>query len=369
MGGRNNSKKKSGLLGLDIPELTYPQIDLFARGLIHEQPVMTFDQNWANEVLERSSNQEIIGIDIGGDKYFEDYYIVQNQTLKSQNKVKKIRATSGEGYLSQIQSTSELAAKSGTPVGLSIGLKMTGTRPDNVEKDKLINLRKDLEDNYSNDFARVLPPKYACLHDGSAGVICGALSSQRIFKNKIDNVIFMINGGGISGAVFTKNTIFTSEAGHVPLTQELRRYKDNRPCGVFSHRFQCIENAGGNKRGIEYFWLQETGQKKSAIEIEKEYTENQSNATLALNLYDYSAVIMAHLALGLAQTFEINITSKNTAIIGHGGAFKFPDYGARIKQIIESGLGEKVQLASTLEFSNNACAEGAAIAAIMSSKS
>lgn len=365
MGGKSNSKKQTGLLSLETPGLVYSQIDLFARGLIHEQPVMAFDPDWATKALEKSKNQEVIGIDIGGDKYFEDSYTVQDRSLRPKNQITRIHAPSGKGYLSQMQKTSSLAAESDTPVGLSIGLKMNGTRPDNIEEDKLIDLRNELQDKYNNDFARVLPRKHSCLHDGSAGVICSAVNAQGVFKNKIDNIIFLINGGGISGAIFTKNTIFTSESGHVPLARELQRYKDSRPCGIFGHTHKCIENAAGNKRGIEYYWQQETGVAKSAIEIEKEFTENGPNAKLALELYDHSATIMAHLAVGLAQTFEIELASKNTAVIGHGGAFKFPDYGARIKQIIEKGLDSKIQLASTPEFSSNACAEGAAIAAIV----
>ncbi len=140
-----------------------------------------------------------------------------------------------------------------------------------------------------------------------------------------------------------------------------------RECGVFGATHVCFELIASNKKGIEVIWQRETGVPLGAIEIEKRFTQNGTDGNVSLELYDYSAMMMAHLSLGMANAFDIDLSSPSSAIIGHGGAFKFPDYGHRMQQIIDQGTSPMTtNLLLTNSYSKNACLDGAALFAVIS---
>ncbi len=355
------TKKNSneGLLARPVPKIISGQIDKFARGLMRDEPVMTLDPTSLIKRLEGTQDQEVIGVDIGGDKFFQQKYKVQTARLQAVGKHTLIKDDAGAGYLGCLEKIAETREQ--TPVGISIGIPLLGTKtkPGN----KLQSLRNDLK-KYGNDFAQLFDDRFTCLNDGPAGTIGSVLHAEFRNSKKIDNLIFIINGGGIGASVFTKNTIYTTEAGKVPVIDNLLRYEDKRDFSKFNQNKPCIELVAGNKLGIEYHWQQKTNQKLNAIEIEKQFTENKSNGDFALELYDYSAELIAHVAQGLARAFDIDITSPNTVVVGHGGAFKFPGYGDRVKQILKKHNNSDIQMLLAKDFSDNACAEGVAIAAV-----
>ena len=87
-------------------------------------------------------------------------------------------------------------------------------------------------------------------------------------------------------------------------------------------------------------------------------------------LYEHSALVVAHVVQGVANVLNIDLADSTSAIVAHGGAFKFPSYGERVAQILSHHNEHDVQLIMTKDFtdpSTNACLNGAAIAALTSS--
>ena len=93
----------------------------------------------------------------------------------------------------------------------------------------------------------------------------------------------------------------------------------------------------------------------------------QNGDELAGELYENSALLAAHAIKGLANVFRLDLTDPSTVVIGHGGGFKFRDYGRRIVQILERSEGVSPNFFMTHEYSPNACADGAGKAAIVAS--
>jgi hypothetical protein len=72
---------------------------------------------------------------------------------------------------------------------------------------------------------------------------------------------------------------------------------------------------------------------------------------------------------GLAKAYAVDLKSSSTAVVAHGGAFKFPHYGERIRQILATHIGGEPQLLLAKDYvteGSNACLDGAAIAALYS---
>lgn len=100
-----------------------------------------------------------------------------------------------------------------------------------------------------------------------------------------------------------------------------------------------------------------------AREIEDRFKEGH---IFAGELYDHSALVVAHMIVGTALALKIDLTRNTTAIVGHGGAFKFPNYGERVQQIIAKHTGVTPHLIMTQNYGTkdtNACLDGAALAA------
>ncbi len=70
--------------------------------------------------------------------------------------------------------------------------------------------------------------------------------------------------------------------------------------------------------------------------------------------------------VGTAVALDIDLSNEATVIVCHGGAFKFPNYGVRIQQIIEKHIRSTTNLIMTHNYGSNdtnACLDGAALAA------
>ncbi|HSW89068.1 MAG TPA: hypothetical protein VLG12_07940, partial [Candidatus Saccharimonadales bacterium] len=65
------------------------------------------------------------------------------------------------------------------------------------------------------------------------------------------------------------------------------------------------------------------------------------------------------------KLYDLLQKETDTVIIYHGGTFGVPGYQDRIKQILEKNMHIHPPVLLTSEFSQNACAQGAAIAAMI----
>lgn len=151
------------------------------------------------------------------------------------------------------------------------------------------------------------------------------------------------------------------ESGHVEAAAELNKYGQDASCSVNGANYPCIESLGANKFGIESIWKLKNGEELDAKAIEDRY---KAGDEFARDLYDYSALVVAHMAVGVSKVVDIDLQSPTTALVAHGGAFRFPHYVERIKQIVDKHLGSDIQIIKTEDYTKNACAEGAAIAVL-----
>jgi len=86
-------------------------------------------------------------------------------------------------------------------------------------------------------------------------------------------------------------------------------------------------------------------------------------------LYINSAQLVAHVIVGLANLYDLDLASSSTAIVGHGGCFKVEGYANRIQQIIaHNNMSRRCsRVYTTYDDCNspNACLDGAAIFAAL----
>lgn len=352
------------LTTLAIPLLFPQQLSKFSRKSMHSEVIMQFNAENALRQLVAKEGARVIGADFGGDKGISQLFIVRGGRLVVVETYSDyVQSTYGDGYMDSLEKTAAYAAEHHIPVGLSWGAPLEGTKPQ--YHPKAMNFLKALDAKYGGDFASVIPTMAACINDGPAGLISAAIEVNR--TTTATNVLFPMNGGGLNIAVLKDGEIFSNEAGHVEAVKELNIYNQTKACEVYGAEYVCIERLGANKAGIEAQWELLKGSYMRAVDIEVEY---KAGNVLARDLYDHSALMVAHMLAGTARAYDIDLSDPQTAIVGHGGAFKFPDYTERIHQIL-GGNGQTLpRFIATHEYTSgqsNACLDGAALAAILAS--
>ncbi len=338
------------------------QLARFDKKSIHAVRLMEFDPASALEKLKAKEGQKVIGADFGGDKGTTKLFVVQNGVLVVSDEFEDhVQSDDGSGYMESLEKTAQFAQSHDIPVGVSWGTPLDGSKPL-TDTPKSKTFIEELVRRYDGDFANLLPTLAACVNDGPAGVISGSIEASRL--KPTSSVLLPINGSGIGMAVLHEGVIFATEAGHIEGEPELNVYNQSTECGLFGASYVCLENLGANKCGIEAQWRLLTGGSISAKEIEDLYKEGNE---LAGELYEHSAVVLAHVIAGTARSFDIDLVDDQTTIVGHGGAFKFPNYGKRVEQTLAAFLGKNPTLIMTKDYGDprsNACLDGAALAAL-----
>lgn len=344
-----------------VPALSIEQLEEYSLESIHAERVAAFDPSVVAEVLREKEGTRVIGADFGGDKGAVRLYVVRGGRLEIDETYEdRVQGTYGEGYLGVLERLSEFASTHNIPVGMSWGAPLDGTRPQFHQK--AATLLEELGQRYEGDFKNVVPNLTACINDGPAGLISAVVAAAR--QGPVENVILPINGGGLGMAVLANGTLFATEAGHVRGVGALNTYGQTTVCGVFGAEYTCIEMLGANKVGIEAQWAMQH-EPLRALDIENEF---KAGNEFAGELYDHSAWVISHVIVGTAQAFGIDLTRDTTAIVGHGGAWRFPDYNERVRQIIGQHIVARPRLMTTFDYGDarsNACIEGAALAALI----
>jgi hypothetical protein len=126
----------------------------------------------------------------------------------------------------------------------------------------------------------------------------------------------------------------------------------------------------GGVTGIQAIWADRTEEERSPAEGEKtelDAFEIEAKAkagnNAAISIYNNSAAIAANTAEGLARASGLTLESGDTAVVLHGGITKFDQYDKRVEQILKKA-GSEAPVIYTKDFSDNACLEGAALAAL-----
>jgi predicted NBD/HSP70 family sugar kinase len=357
-----NNQTVAKLTDLPTPQLSDEQLQEFTPESIHAKFAAEFDVKQTSAALDKLEGQRVLGADFGGDKGTSQLFQVQaGKLIPIDGYRDEVQGDDGAGYVASLKKTAAYAEQHNLPFGISWGGPMEDATL--LYHPKAKTFIKELSDEFAGNLKNISPKITSAINDAPAGLIAGAVEAYHQFQ--ADSVIFIINGGGIGCSYLKDKTIFATEAGHARGIDQFNTYNQIDECGVFDQTFVCVERLGANKAGIEAQWELLQGERLSARLIEDKYKEGNA---LAAELYEHSALVIAHTIQGVADVTTIDLANSRSAIVCHGGGFKFPNYGTRVQQILESYNDAPVQLIMTNDFSDprsNACLDGAAIAALV----
>lgn len=343
----------------EIPSLAAGQLRFFTLENLHANKVGRFNPHAAQGLLQTREGERVIAIDLGGDKVTTSSFTIQEGRLEPIGQPLVDQSAGGANYLTFLKEVAEEAARHNMPVGLSIAGPLRGTLLQ--EAPNAPEFTKEFDQEYGRDFAALFQNPTVD-NDAVAGMKAAAVEAIKRYP-KTTNVLYLINGSGFGAAVLLDELIYATEPGHISVAQSLNPHNQEAPCGVFGNLNPCIEGVVAGKAGIEALYEKATGEKRNGLQISEAY---QHGDELALELYDSSARGIAHVVKGMGDAFRLFEEPNITTIVCHGGVFKVPGYGKRLKQIIERYLEQPVQFVLTKDFSQNACLDGAAVAALTS---
>jgi predicted NBD/HSP70 family sugar kinase len=350
------------LANRQIPDLVPEQVERFTFEALQGKPVRSFDPQATLQKLRTGAEKTVVAVDIGGDKLIASSYDVRDGLLLQLAEVLIRRGDGGSGYLDGLEEVAELARRKTLSLGISFAGPIDGTKI--LASPNLPIFAAELHDRYGGDFAGLLPV-IAVANDAEAGIMAGALEAAKRYP-ETRNVIYVINGSGIGGAVLTSNKIFAAEPGHIQVEARLNPFGQRKPCGMLGATYVCVEVVAASKAGVEDIWLQQQGKRLGGREIAAKYLAGD---LMALELYDNSALVTAHVIKGIARAFDLPRDFDGTVIVGHGGIFEVPGYRERMWAILEKNLSSAPRMLFTRDFSTNTCLDGAAIAAAIGGSS
>jgi len=343
----------------EVPDIVPEQIERFTAEAVRAKAVRSFDPHAVVRQLSIGGEKTVIAVDIGGDKLVAWSYSVHDGLLLPLAQVALRRGDGGSGYLDGLEEVADLARRKMLSVGISVAGLTDSTQI--VTGANLPNFTAAFDERYGGNFADLFPA-VAVANDAEAGIMAGALEAAKRYP-EMRNVIYVINGSGLGGALLTGKTIFAIEPGHIPIEASLNPFGQRRPCGILGATYVCVEAVAASKAGVEDIWFQRRGKRLSGKEIAARYLAGDR---MALDLYDNSALVTAHVIKGIPKAFSLPANFDRTIVVAHGGIFQVPGYGERVRSILEKDLGFAPGMLFTKDFSSNTCLDGAAIAAAIS---
>ncbi len=356
------------LLALPIPDISPSQIEAFTLESLLARITGKLGPLHAADILQQNTGRELLVFDIGGTamksviaKVSGDGKVIEDE---SQERVIESEEK-GENYLAELKKTRHDYPNLYTAVSTT-GVVDGGSL---VACPNLGNFVEQLKK--AGGFQTVLGGgDVPVMNDAQAGLIAGAVGVT--LKNVREEVspmakpvIYIINGGGIGGAVMDKDGIlWATEPGHVQLVSVLNPNEVSGSCGLNGRQYTCVEKIGASGAGIEKQWEKKFGQRLDGKLIaERMYHGDE----YALNLYNVASTATAHIVAGMMSAMKI--IPSEVSVVLHGGFFKTESVIERMKQILNQYYGQDIDLVSAknLGFSN-ACIAGAAIAALISNK-
>lgn len=349
--------KKTIFTSLPVPQLFPEQLTKFNKESVSAKGVRVFNPRTLYQSIKISPGKEVVAVDIGGNKIAAATYKVSEGRLWQIDTPKELKSTNGSGYLGFLEEVLEESEKKELPVGIAF----PGAVEDNsvIDDPNVRNFTGELAMKYDSNFGNIYP-RVTVSNDCEAGLMAGAIHSIKNFP-RADEVIFVVNGSGLNTAVLKNNQTFSMESGHIEIVEELNKFERKKPCLMFGNQYVCLERVGGGRAGIEDIWLEETKEKKRGQQIAESVL---TGSDLALDIFDNSALIVAHMIAGVVKAFDLMQMDGATTVVCHGGIFKNLDYGARVKQIIDENIKVKANWLYTKDFTADASLDGAAIAAL-----
>jgi len=341
--------------GIKTPLLD-SQIARFTFASLRATRARDFDPRTALETLNAAAETLVMAVDVGGDKLVADRYAVGHGILRRVGPAQIRERTAGAGYVDALEKVAELAAAEGLPIGVSYAGPIEGTKV--LAGMNVPVFMQDLQSRYGGDFAKIYS-RITLSNDAEAGAIAASVQAVRLYP-AARNVIYVINGSGIGGAVLKHNVLYATEVGHIQIEDSLNRFNQRTPCGMFGAQYVCLERVAASKAGIEDIWRQKREQELTGKEIAAAYLAGDE---LAYGLYQASALVVAHVVKGMAVAFDLIRDWDDTVVVGHGGAFNVRGYGETVRSILEREVSSGTSMLFTKDFSLNTCLDGAAIAA------
>ena len=338
----------------------------------------------SDRLIGMAGNNFAIAVDAGGKKEaIEVVGIKPDGRLESIGRMQPFRSVQGEGYMEKIDAVArQTDGGRDFAVGFSVAGPTDGTKPEVLTN--LSKMQDDLaEPPYNGDLANAFPNATSVDGDNDAitGAVAAAIEATRENAN-IKKVLFIINGGGLGGAVWADGEMMAAEPGHIAAISELNPFGRDTLCGQETSPAKdqvCVERLAGSGAGVEALHYMVTGKTKivdgqpvplEGEEIEQLYLDGDETAT---KIIDYAAIITATAILGLDQATrpedqkDGTFDASSTAIVGHGGFFRYQGVRERVARIIKERTGSEPTMLFaddfTKETTGNACADGAAILA------
>ncbi|MDO8269864.1 MAG: ROK family protein [Candidatus Levybacteria bacterium] len=324
---------------------------------VHQKIVGEFNLKQAEEILRDSEEKMAYAVDMGGDKIVAQVFKAANGRMSAVGEIMMSKSNGGKGYVAFLEEVANQALKKSVPVGLSIAGPIEGTVLHSGPNLQLF--ADEFELIYQSDFAKLFDHPTAD-NDAVSGLKAGAVESLLHFP-QVKNVLYIIAGSGFGAAILKDNQIYALEPGHVAITDDMNIFGIEQACGVFGNDKPCIEKVASGKAGIEATYEKVTGLKKAGHAISDLARKGDD---LALNLYDNSARMVSHVVKALGIMHGLFENPSEVSVVFHGGVFNVPGYTNRLEQYLSRDIDKSLQLLYTKSMGNNACLEGAAIAAM-----
>lgn len=382
------------LLSRPIPP-EYPlQIERYTLASLDARPAGLFNPHRVKEVLQQSQGQEVVAIDIGGDKLRVGDGKVSPEGKFKIGKVDVVANSEGEGdwgknYLIAFEKIGKEARDSNIPVGISTA----GTVQNQGDLSKwrmegtynIKSFTEGLANAYGGDLSQIMPT-LASLDNDAPPPLKATLVSAMQDHPQIKNAIEIIVGGGLGGTLFLQTAtergegaITSLEPGHVQVVPELQTVAGitvNKLCEVSGKQrdYVCIENIAGGKAMESML--------QSILQTDKPLTgfdmvrilegDNGFQRTAVLTVLDNAANAVAHVVQGIDHAVGGKVLdAPETALLAwHGGIFNIPGFRERVEAILTHRLSQKlerpVQLITmkTADVDPNAAMIGAGLSAI-----
>lgn len=354
----------TSLLSLPIPPKNEAQVLRFTKDSLRLQLNKHFDPYKVLKKFEEHEGREVLGIELGGDKLTSRRYVIKEKTLFPIDDVSIFYSTNGKGYLEKLEQLKEKTYGDHVPVGISFAGPLEGEKI--VAAPNMERFLDELTNRYDGSLRKLFPSLTCVINDAVAAIIPSVMSSA-VENEFLKSLVLIINGSGLGGAIWYRDTekgpaIMSAEPGHIEVVESLNLYKQDKVCGLLGGTKVCIENIAASKAGIEDIYEKQAHVHLRGFEISELY---QSGENLSTNLYNSSALLVAHTYMGMLHGAGIKYNHETTTLALHGGTSLVPDYTKRIEQILEKDtyLEQPVTIMETKSITKHSGIMGAAIAA------
>lgn len=312
-----------------------------------------------SQLINSRTDWQILSIDLGGSKATGALVTIGNGMEIHRDTLTVLKSRNGEGYRQFLEQMTKIAQNGSLPVGISTTGIVEGSRL--IKSSYLQRLLKDMED-IDCDFARVFPnSKLAVLNDAVAGSVSAYAESIKRFPN-VKEIIFLINGSGLGGAIASSEHRYSLEPGHVEVVDELNPYKRKGICSITRQETSCMHLVTSGI-GIEDTYFAKTGKRMQGENLADNARHGDK---IAQDILNWSSYMVAVTIEGIMSAFNINPISSESAVVCHGGVFEMEEYREMIISNLNDNLHSLPNLLFTKDISPNACLDGATIAAITS---